>query len=80
MSKKEYEALDAAKKALIKEYDKCAWVRAVGIAPAPSGGLGLRLNVDPDLLPAGQSLPEEYAGLPVETVFIKGYEARPSKD
>ena len=80
MSKKEHEVLDAAKKALTDEYGKCAWVRGVGIAPTPSGGLGLRLNVDPDLLPADQSLPQEYAGLPVETVFIKGYEARPSED
>lgn len=68
-------SLQRAKRSLLREYGKCAWFRGVGIVPT-DGGLGLRLNVDPDVTVDDDEIPVSYKDIAIEIVRTRGYEPR----
>ncbi len=69
------EALRSAKRALLEEYGDCAWFRGAGIGPSGSG-MGLRLNVDPDVEVADEEIPKSFRGYAIDVVYIGDYEPR----
>lgn len=68
-------ALRRAKRSLLKKYGERDWFRGVGIVPA-EGGLGLRLNVDPDVEIEEDEIPATYYNIAIEIVRTKGYKPR----
>ncbi|MBT8078079.1 MAG: hypothetical protein KJO31_05845 [Gammaproteobacteria bacterium] len=67
--------LQRAKRTLLDEYGDCKWFGGVGIVPT-DGGLGLRLNVDPDVPVADGEIPAKIRSVELEIVPIRGYESR----
>ena len=68
-------SLQRAKRSLLKKYGERDWFRGVGIVPT-DGGLGLRLNVDPDVNVEEDEIPATYHRIAIEIVPTKGYELR----
>jgi len=68
-------SLRDAKRALLKKFGERAWFRGVGIVPTDAG-LGLRLNVDPDVEIDDEEIPATYRKISIEIVQTKGYESR----
>jgi hypothetical protein len=60
---------------MLKRYGDCDWFCGVGIVPTDDG-LGLRLNVDPDVAVGEGEIPETYESIAIEIVPIRGYAAR----
>ena len=70
-------SLQRAKRSLLKKYGERDWFRGVGIVPTDEG-LGLRLNVDPDVKIEEGEIPATYHNIAIEIVRTKGY--KPRKD
>lgn len=70
-------SLQRAKRSLLKDYGERDWFRGVGIVPR-DGGLGLRLNVDPDVNIEEDEIPATCHNIAIEIVRTKGY--KPRKD
>jgi len=70
-------SLQRAKRSLLKKYGQCDWFRGVGIVPT-DGGVGLRLNVDPDVKIKEDEIPATHHNIAIEIVRTKGY--KPRKD
>ena len=70
-------SLQRAKRSLLKKYGESDWFRGVGIVPV-EGGLGLRLNVDPDVKIKEDEIPTTHHNIAIEIVWTKGY--KPRKD
>ena len=68
-------SLQRAKRSLLKKYGERDWFRGVGIVPT-DGGLGLRLNVDPDVKIEEDEIPATYHNIAIEIVRTKGYKPR----
>ena len=68
-------SLQRAKRSLLKKYGECDWFRGVGIVPT-DGGLGLRLNVDPDVKIEDDEIPAIHHNIVIEIVRTKGYKLR----
>lgn len=67
--------LQRAKRTILDEYGDCEWFCGVGIVPTKTG-LGLRLNVDPDVAVEAGEIPRKIRSVDIEIVPIRGYEAR----
>ena len=70
------ESVKNAKKAFIEEYGRCDWFRGAGVTRVESDWC-LRINVDPSARQTAD-LPEDYAGFPIQVVFIGSYRKRPT--
>lgn len=68
-------SLQRAKRSLLKKYGERDWFRGVGIVPTDEG-LGLRLNVDPDVEIAEDEIPATYYNIVIEIVRTRGYKPR----
>ncbi len=68
-------SLQRAKRSLLKNYGECDWFLGVGIVPR-DGGLGLRLNVDPDVNIEEDEIPATCQNIAIEIVRTKGYKPR----
>ena len=68
-------SLQYAKRALLKKFGEREWFRGVGIVPTDAG-LGLRLNVDPDVEVEENEIPTTYRRISIEIVKTRGYEPR----
>ncbi len=68
-------SLQRAKRSLLKNYGERDWFRGVGIVPT-DGGLGLRLNVDPDAIIEEDEIPTTHHNIAIEIVRTKGYKLR----
>jgi hypothetical protein len=69
------EAAARAKRRLVEKIGNEPWCTGVGIAPSATGGLVLRINVDPKHR-AGAELPRSFDGFDVEVVEIRSYRQR----
>lgn len=69
------EKLRSIKSAMLKQYGDCEWFCGVGIIPTDDG-LGLRLNVDPEIEVEDGEIPDTYDSIAIEIMPIGGYEAR----
>ena len=69
------EKLRTVKRAMLKQYGDCDWFCGVGIVPTDDG-LGLRLNVDPDVAVGEGEIPETVESIAIEIGPIRGDEAR----
>ena len=67
--------LQRAKRSLKETYGDCEWFCGVGIVPTDDG-LGLRLNVDPQVAVTEGEIPETYRNIAIEIVPIKDYQPR----
>jgi len=67
--------LQRAKRHLLEKYGECDWFCGIGIVPTGEG-LGLRLNVDPDVPVEAGEIPQSYRRISIEIVPMKGYTAR----
>ena len=67
--------LQRAKRTILDEYGDCEWFCGVGIVPN-DGGLGLRLNVDPDVPVKEGEIPVRIRSVELEIVPIRGYGIR----
>ena len=68
-------SLQRAKRSLLKKYGERDWFRGVGIVLTDEG-LGLRLNVDPDVKIEEDEIPATYHNIAIEIVRTKGYKPR----
>jgi hypothetical protein len=67
-----------AKQTLALRFAGEPWFRGVAIVPGAGGALALRVSVATSEEKAAREVPRQVEGVPVDILFIDGYQPRPA--